>query len=440
MMKDVHSSSLLSKIASVAAIRGASAIFAFLLSWMIVHFRSLDALGSFSFALVTVQLVGALALLGIDSLLLRLMIKALSAGKSRLAVKYVNEAFAAATLMAIPGILLCWAIAGAVMIFRESLYWAGESLIIMAPVVLCTAISKVSAGRMRGHGQVTLSQVIDGTLPSFIALAGLLISNWMGVKTFLVPVYYVLGAAISAGIGLFLIRNDLRGLRFIYRPGTIGRSLRFTRASLPIQYANVANYLTDWTATAALAIWLPLSAVAIYRVISQIGMVFVLVVTAFEIPVSTAVSAAHLARDLPRLRQVITSTRWLMIATAAVPIAAVFIFAGPILQLFFKLGNDTAILCLRIILIGQIVNVVTGPVGSALVMMGGARQLVRISWTVLIVMVLSTAVMTPWQGVVGVCIAAAFSLSLRNLMNYWRVNRLIAQIRPATFAPPAPVN
>src|SRR3546814_4212714 len=93
-MSSVHSSGLVRKIFSVASIRGASAIFAFLLSWMIVRHFSLEALGSFSFALVTVQLAGALSLLGIDSLLLRLMMKASSAGKPRLAVKYVNEAFA----------------------------------------------------------------------------------------------------------------------------------------------------------------------------------------------------------------------------------------------------------------------------------------------------------------------------------------------------------
>src|SRR3546814_7901843 len=70
----------------------------------------------------------ALSLLGIDSLLLRLMMKASSAGKPRLAVKYVNEAFAAATLMALPGVLLCWGLAGAVMLFRDGLEAAGESL------------------------------------------------------------------------------------------------------------------------------------------------------------------------------------------------------------------------------------------------------------------------------------------------------------------------
>src|SRR3546814_13226976 len=88
---------------------------------MIVRHFSLEALGSFSFALVTVQLAGALSLLGIDSLLLRLMMKASSAGKPRLAVKYVNEAFAAATLMALPGVLLCWGLAGAVMLFRDEI-------------------------------------------------------------------------------------------------------------------------------------------------------------------------------------------------------------------------------------------------------------------------------------------------------------------------------
>src|SRR3546814_535825 len=270
-MSSVHSSGLVRKIFSVASIRGASAIFAFLLSWMIVRHFSLEALGSFSFALVTVQLAGALSLLGIDSLLLRLMMKASSAGKPRLAVKYVNEAFAAATLMALPGVLLCWGLAGAVMLFREGLEAAGESLFLMAPAVLFSAVSKVSAGVMRGHGQVTLSQVIDGTLPSVVALLGLLLSIWAGWDVFLVPVFYLLGAALSACIGIFLIRKDLHGPRRIYGQGTLKRSLRFTRASLPIQMANTANYLTEWTATAALAMWLPLSAVAIYRVVTQIG-------------------------------------------------------------------------------------------------------------------------------------------------------------------------
>src|SRR3546814_15410578 len=84
------------------------------------------------------------------------------------------------------------------------------------------------------------------------------------------------------------------------------------------------------TATAALAMWLPLSAVAIYRVVTQIGTVFVLVVTAFEVPVSTAISATHLSGDIQRLRHIIRSTRSLMVAVTAIPVAGVFVFAGPI--------------------------------------------------------------------------------------------------------------
>src|SRR3546814_15301104 len=90
--------------------------------------------------------------------------------------------------------------------------------------------------------------------------------------------------------------------------------------------ANTANYLTEWTATAALAMWLPLSAVAIYRVVTQIGTVFVLVVTAFEVPVSTAISATHLSGDIQRLRHIIRSTRLLMVAVTAIPVAGVFVF------------------------------------------------------------------------------------------------------------------
>src|SRR3546814_1223870 len=89
--------------------------------------------------------------------------------------------------------------------------------------------------------------------------------------------------------------------------------------------------------------WLPLSAVAIYRVVTQIGTVFVLVVTAFEVPVSTAISATHLSGDIQRLRHIIRSTRLLMVAVTAIPVAGVFVFAGPILEMFFGLGNEVAI-------------------------------------------------------------------------------------------------
>src|SRR3546814_10998893 len=99
---------------------------------------------------------------------------------------------------------------------------------------------------MRGHGQVTLSQVIDGTLPSVVALLGLLLSIWAGWDVFLVPVFYLLGAALSACIGIFLIRKDLHGPRRIYGQGTLKRSLRFTRASLPTQMANTPNYPPKW--------------------------------------------------------------------------------------------------------------------------------------------------------------------------------------------------
>src|SRR3546814_18410728 len=97
--------------------------------------------------------------------------------------------------------------------------------------------------------------------------------------------------------------------------------------------------------------WLPLSAVAIYRVVTQIGTVFVLVVTAFEFPVSTAISATHLSGDIQRLRHIIRSPRLMMVAVTAIPVAGGFVFAEPNLESFFGMGNEVASWCLRVILI-----------------------------------------------------------------------------------------
>src|SRR3546814_18858747 len=104
-----------------------------------------------------------------------------------------------------------------------------------------------------------------------------------------------------------------------------------------------------------------------------------------------------------------------MVAVTAIPVAGVFVFAGPILEMFFGLGNEVALWCLRIILIGQLVHVVTGPVGSELVLLGGAGQLIRLSLPVPAALGLSTRILDPRQAGAGVCRAAAFSPALKKL-------------------------
>lgn len=415
------------RIITSLGIRGTSAVFAFLLSFFLIRLGSPARLGSFSVGLLTSQLVAAFCLFGMDSMLLRLLVRASSRNNELYVTIYKREAYGLGSLMATSGTVLT-ALAGIVLtVARPDLADVGASLLRIAPAVYLSCMCQLSSAMLRSWGHDARSQLVYMTLPSIVAVVGLLSANAVGFDvTDDVEYLYDLGALLSFLVAKHwvphpVLRAFVDGFRLVH-----SRRRRFIHVSAPIQLANIANYLTDWLAIAVLSLTAPLSAVAALRVINQISALFQLLATGFEVPLSSAISMAHLKGDKPRLDRLMRRARETMLLATS-PLSVGLLLLPNLYLGLFKVEGWSTSWALRLLVLAQIVRLWTGASASALNVLNGQRELIRASALGLVSSALFVIALTPWLGLLGAAIGASLALVSRSLLNFIYLKRILSQ-------------
>ena len=163
----------------------------------------------------------------------------------------------------------------------------------------------------------------------------------------------------------------------------------------------------------------------VYSASVRVALAMVLFLTAVSYVFSPFVADLHARGERERLDRLFKAiTRWTVAGT--IPIVLVMLIApGPILQIFggkeFAGGQDA----LRILLIGQSVNVSVGAAGFVLIMAGfTGMDLVVYASSFLLDLVLAL-VLVPVIGVEGAALAQAITLVFSNALRLWLVYRLV---------------
>lgn len=125
---------------------------------------------------------------------------------------------------------------------------------------------------------------------------------------------------------------------------------------------------------------------------------------------------------LKELKKYAINTTRLMTFFATPLVLAIVVFPGTIMQIFGK-SFENGIQMLRILSIGQYVNVLTGSVAYLLMMSGYEKQLMNITIISGIISILLNIILVRYYGVMGASIAIAVSISLQNLLAVGMVNK-----------------
>jgi O-antigen/teichoic acid export membrane protein len=112
-----------------------------------------------------------------------------------------------------------------------------------------------------------------------------------------------------------------------------------------------------------------------------------------------------------------------LMTLVALPVTLIiFIFPDTIMAVF---GKDfiEAVWPLRILAIGQFINVITGSVGSLLVMSGHEKDMRNIRIVNGVLSIALALILTPWLGMIGSALSSAISLASFNLMAVGQVKK-----------------
>ncbi|WP_419815421.1 lipopolysaccharide biosynthesis protein [Glacieibacterium sp.] len=399
---------------------GAAASFA--LSWLIAHSYGAAGSGHFGIAVTTVTILSYFVLAGLDYTVIRVAAGDLREGKYAEARGVV---FAGARAVAIVGPVVI----GVLWLLRERL--ANDVLHqptmvgmlgIMLWAVVPLALQRVASAALRASNRVLWSQLIDGPIGTTLAMLGLALAVLTGHATSLrLPAWlYVAGLTLGCVAGWITFTRASKDWPRAIRAS----SLPLMLAGLPILASNLSNVFTEWYTTVSLGIHWSAVVVGQYRVAWQFVALAGLVQVATDTIIGPRIAAAARVGAKDEIASIARKSLILSLGLAS-PLFLVLIFAPQtVLSIFGPefAGGATA---LRILAVGQLFRLASGPLGSILVMTGNQRWVLAYAVFGIVPCVILVALLVPTYGAIGAAIATGLTVVIRNMAAAVVVHRVL---------------
>lgn len=374
--------------------------------------RSLGASGTGGFALAqTTGLVGStIALVGLDYVLLRDMAGSVRAGDPGAARSAARTATIIVALFSVVvGVLV--AIGGGY--FLNAVMGEGldyRLLLLAAIAVLPLAMNRIVITSVRGAGGILAAQWLEGPqamLLAVVILAGL-IAGGVAISAFDVTLLFFAASSTSAMAAGFVYAARSR-----HWPAAAGRPAGpMLRQGWQISFIVLSRMLVDWMVLISLSISHSVTEVGQFRTAWQITSLIALIFTTFDTVSGPRIAAAHRVGETAQIRTILRQAIMTMSVLSAPLFFAIFVFPEWLLGLFgpeFVAGSTA----LRLLALGQLVNILSGPLGSVLLMTGEERWSARISIISLALLAVLCATIIPIWGLNGAAITTSLLILFR---------------------------
>ncbi|MDP8956328.1 MAG: oligosaccharide flippase family protein [Actinomycetota bacterium] len=237
---------------------------------------------------------------------------------------------------------------------------------------------------------------------------------------------YALSWALATAAAAFAWRAETK--RFTPLPAEPGEAQALIRYGAPRAPAALLAQLLFWVDYFILSRYVESAELGIYAAAVRVAHAIVLFLIAVNYMFSPFVADLHARGEREQLDGLFKLlTRWVVAGT--IPILLLLaIVPGPVLLLF---GGqfDQGTTALRILLIGQAVNVAVGSVGFILIMVGRTGWDLAVYAASFALDVLLAFVLAPRFGAEGAAVAQAVTLALSNLARLYLVWRFV-RIQP----------
>lgn len=412
-------------LAYMIKIGGAGLSFA--LNLMLARTFGPVGVGAFGLMVTTLTLASTVALVGLDYVLIRVIAGDLKEGATALAR---GAAHVAARFVAVNSIVV--AVVTALLVTPLIVRFTGDADSVVAlraaawGVVPITLIRVVSA-TLRASGRIQLGQILDGPASTGLSMLALAAWLWFGHPDVGDAARLYVGAiAISVAWGGYVSWRYMRA----WGPAERVPLSPMVRGGWKILIVVLTSYSTDWLILTGIARYASTAEVGLFRTAWQIASLFNLLVVAFDAVGGPRIAAAWRVGDRAALVHTARQSSLVMVGLSA-PLLLLCLAAPEWLLGWFGPRFIDAATALRILAVGQLVNMATGPIGSILIMTGHERYSMVFAIVAVIAAAILLPLLTPALGITGAAIVSASVLSFRKFAALFLVYRII---RPASSA------
>ena len=318
-------------------------------------------------------------------------------------------------LRAMLAALACSSCIGVILYFSSSniaLRVLGEGaaqpvLACAVPAVVFVALYNLAARSLQGQRR-PLAAIAILSICKNLALAGLLFFGDLRVAP-QVALAFSMAALITCVLGYLLaLRGTVAGSSAVS-----WRAL--FHSCLPLWVIAVLAQLTQWSGQLVAGAWVESAELAQFAVAQRCAMLVSLVLVAVNVVVAPRFAAIYHRGDMQQLERLAIRSVQLMLAGATPIVVALLLYPEWFMRLFGE-GFAGGAGLLRILVIGQFINIMTGSVGALLNMSGherDMRNMVLISGPLAIA---GALLLAPQYGVTGCAVSTAVAVAAQNLL------------------------
>lgn len=392
-------------------LKGAAAVASFALNWLIARAFGADGVGRFATALTTATLASTLCLGGVNYVLVRVVSVEKAAGR-------LDIARAAIKRGGIRTLLISSVVATLLFLGRDKIAsdWMGEPSLapyigIMAFAVPMLALTILASGILRALNHIVWAQIAEG--PAGTALAALLLGGALllgfGLPGTSSALVYLTGWCVTT---LWVSALLISKVGHWPKGGKFDESL--AKSGLPILCVVLSNIFVDWFATVVISAHAGPAEAGLFRIAFQFAAMLNLVVSAVDSVLGPEIARSYSQGNRARVAQVSWKAA-IGTTVLASPLLAAMLFTPHLLLGIFGEQFLPAANTLRVLALAQIANLVTGPVGTILIMAKRERWAMGYGVAGAVVSALVTLWLVPRYGAMGGALAVASSTILRRV-------------------------
>ena len=304
-------------------------------------------------------------------------------------------------------------------VFRLAL--PGELLVLVAVLVPVHVVQGLQAAAFQGFHDMRRAALFGGPAGAFglvVLLTALLLleghATLLGIL--LATVAIDLAAVFPASLCLARKIAGLRGEGRVANSELLG-------LSLPVLLTSLALWLLTQSDLWILGFFRSAREVALYGAASRLVLLIAVLLTVVNTVVAPLISELYAQRRLAELEKMLRGTASAVLFPACLALLF-FLGAGErILALVYGGSYGEAVTALGILAAGQVFNVWAGSCGLALIMIGEASLMMRVTLCSALLTVLAALVLVQGYGITGVALASTFGLVLQNLLLLFCVKR-----------------
>lgn len=318
-------------------------------------------------------------------------------------------------------------VAALALIFPDSEF--ARNALIAVPAVGTMALTLRNSGAVRGVGQFVRGSIPDVLLRPVVQAIGLLLLFYFATDLVKQPRWALATFIATSGVACLASAIWRRNyLPMVSAPDCVkgpSRTKEWRTAALLLTVVGGGQIFFGHIDTLMLGAIGNESDVGAYRVAVQLSMLVIFALSVVNQVLQPRISELHLQGNKAALQNLLSASSALMFVGTLLP-AMILAFMAPFL-LEFVFGEEYrfATTALQILIIGQVVNVFFGSVGTILNMTGLEKEATKGMVLAIVINLILDLLLIPPFGINGAALASALTISIWNaVLRYYVKDRL----------------